>query len=82
MTRLFSKTTHLQKLIFERINLVCLSSFAFDIVCSCLPWGSEILEKKRLHRMAAIKFTLMHMLSLCDDHFHNNMQVKCALFRI
>ena len=45
MSRLFSKTTHLQKLIFERINLLCLSSFPFGIVCSCLPWGSEILEK-------------------------------------
>ena len=73
MSRLFSKTTHFQNLIFERINLVCLSSFAFGIVCSCLPWGSEILEKKRLLRMAAIKFT--HMLSLGDDPFHNNMQV-------
>ena len=55
-----SKTTHLQKLIFERINLVCLSSFAFGIVCSCLRWGSEILEKRCLLRMAAFKFTLMH----------------------
>ena len=42
MSRLFF---HFQKLIFERINLVCLSSFAFGIVCSCLPCGSKILEK-------------------------------------
>ena len=38
-----ARTTHVQKLIFERINLVCLSSFAFGMVCSCLPWGSKIL---------------------------------------
>ena len=64
MSRLFSKAFledySLSEADFERINLVCLSSFAFGIVCSCLPWGSEILEKNHLLRMAAIKFTLVH----------------------
>ena len=78
MSRLFSKTTHFQKLIFERINLVCLSSFAFGIVCSCLPWGSEILEKRRLLRMVAIKLSklIIHVLRH-DDHFHNNTGTFC-----